>query len=210
MTLTPAEVRAINLIEVRRLFKRNHARCVCYRGSCSPRSPGQRPPPRPPQVLKEAAEEAGAGVTGPPENAKSWFARARARTRRRASSRSRSRSRAHRLAGAHARLTNRRRSEDAIRAYFASGGAAKPTPAPKQPRLPPPDEATFARWFPGLPLSRTARAPPRARVLCFANAGNAEDMYTSEGTGPRRAPSPLLVRARERARARACTPLVVF
>ena len=108
------------------------------------------------------------------------------------------------------RLTNRRRSEDAIRAYFASGGAAKPTPAPKQPRLPPPDEATFARWFPGLPLSRTARAPPRARVLCFANAGNAEDMWTSEGTGPRRAPSPLLVRARERARARACTPLVVF
>lgn len=29
-------------------------------------------------------------------------------------------------------------------------------------------------------------------MLCFANAGNAEDMYTSEGTGPRRAPSPLL------------------
>jgi hypothetical protein len=32
-------------------------------------------------------------------------------------------------------------------------------------------------------------------VLCFPNAGNAEDMYTSEGTGVRRAPSPLLVRA---------------
>ena len=35
---------------------------------------------------------------------------------------------------------------------------------------------------------------PRLRVLCFPNAGNAEDMYTSEGTGVRRAPSPLLVR----------------
>ena len=32
----------------------------------------------------------------------------------------------------------------------------------------------------------------RLRVLCFPNAGNAEDMYTSEGTGARRAPSPLL------------------
>lgn len=31
-------------------------------------------------------------------------------------------------------------------------------------------------------------------MLCFPNAGNAEDMYTSEGTGVRRAPSPLLVR----------------
>ena len=31
------------------------------------------------------------------------------------------------------------------------------------------------------------------RVLCFHNAGNAEDMYTSEGTGARRSPSPLLV-----------------
>lgn len=34
----------------------------------------------------------------------------------------------------------------------------------------------------------------RWRVLCFPNAGNAEDMYTSEGTGKRRSPSPLLVR----------------
>ena len=30
-------------------------------------------------------------------------------------------------------------------------------------------------------------------MLCFANAGSAEDMYTSEGTGNRRAPSPMLV-----------------
>ena len=33
----------------------------------------------------------------------------------------------------------------------------------------------------------------RRRVLCFPNAGSAEDMYTSEGTGARRAASPLLV-----------------
>ena len=106
------------------------------------------------------------------------------------------------------------------------------SPAQQQPPFPPPDAATFAKWFPGLALSRTAcsTAPPRhvpcmrscaasasmqcpsvacpsgslcssirpmacrLRVLCFPNAGNAEDMYTSEGTGPRRAPSPLLVR----------------
>ena len=30
-------------------------------------------------------------------------------------------------------------------------------------------------------------------MLCFHNAGNAEDMYTSEGTGARRVNSPLLV-----------------
>lgn len=35
-------------------------------------------------------------------------------------------------------------------------------------------------------------------MLCFPNAGNAEDMYTNEGTGPRRAVSPLLVRLKER------------
>jgi hypothetical protein len=42
-------------------------------------------------------------------------------------------------------------------------------------------------------------------VLCFPNAGNAEDMYTSEGTGVRRAPSPLLVRADGEAAWRAMT-----
>ncbi|KAK9813306.1 hypothetical protein WJX72_012248 [[Myrmecia] bisecta] len=44
----------------------------------------------------------------------------------------------------------------------------------------------------GLALSRTECSCPRLRVLCFPNAGNAEDMYTNEGTGTRRAPSPLL------------------
>ena len=33
----------------------------------------------------------------------------------------------------------------------------------------------------------------RWRVLCFPSAGSAEDMFTSEGTGSRKAPSPLLV-----------------
>ena len=30
-------------------------------------------------------------------------------------------------------------------------------------------------------------------MLCFPSAGSAEDMFTSEGTGARKAPSPLLV-----------------
>jgi hypothetical protein len=33
----------------------------------------------------------------------------------------------------------------------------------------------------------------RYTVLCFPPAGCAEDMFTSEGTGARKAPSPLLV-----------------
>ena len=35
--------------------------------------------------------------------------------------------------------------------------------------------------------------PGRLRVICFPNAGNAEDMYTLEGAGVRFVPSPLLV-----------------
>lgn len=34
----------------------------------------------------------------------------------------------------------------------------------------------------------------RMRVVCFHNAGSAEDMFTSDGTGVRKAASPLLVR----------------
>ena len=33
----------------------------------------------------------------------------------------------------------------------------------------------------------------RWRVLCFPNAGSAEDMFSSEGSGSRRVSSPLLV-----------------
>lgn len=84
-----------------------------------------------------------------------------------------------------------RRSEDAIRAYFSSKGTV--TGLPQLSRLPSPDLDTFKRWFPGLSMSRTECSAPKLRILCFPNAGNAEDMYTSEGTGPRRAPSPLLV-----------------
>ncbi len=51
----------------------------------------------------------------------------------------------------------------------------------------------FRTWFPGLPLSRTASEKPALLVLCFPSAGTSEDTYTSEGTGVRRAPSPLLV-----------------
>ena len=64
-------------------------------------------------------------------------------------------------------------------------------------RQPPAGDDAFRRWFPGLALSRTACATPVLRVLCFANAGNAEDMYTNEGTGVRRAPNPLLEWCRE-------------
>ena len=38
---------------------------------------------------------------------------------------------------------------------------------------------------------------PTMRVVCFPNAGNAEDMYTSEGTGVRKVSSPLLAWCRE-------------
>uniref|UniRef100_A0A383VJE5 Thioesterase domain-containing protein n=1 Tax=Tetradesmus obliquus TaxID=3088 RepID=A0A383VJE5_TETOB len=52
--------------------------------------------------------------------------------------------------------------------------------------------AASRAWFPGLALSKTDVAQPQAVVLCFHSSGNAEDMFTSEGTGSRRAPSPLL------------------
>lgn len=41
---------------------------------------------------------------------------------------------------------------------------------------------------------RASFAARRVRVVCFHSAGCAEDMFSSEGTGTRRAPSPLLVR----------------
>lgn len=62
-----------------------------------------------------------------------------------------------------------------------------------QATFPAPAADDFHKWFPGLPASKTATDSPRLRVLCFPNAGNAEDMYTNEGTGVRRTPSPLLV-----------------
>lgn len=79
-------------------------------------------------------------------------------------------------------------TEDEIRMYFKTGEGPV-----VHARIPPADEATFRKWFPGLEPSKTAcGADARMRVLCFPNAGNAEDMYSGEGTGVRRAPSPLL------------------
>ncbi|KXZ41714.1 hypothetical protein GPECTOR_309g844 [Gonium pectorale] len=73
------------------------------------------------------------------------------------------------------------------------GGHAAPSPPPpRSPAPPPPSPELFARWFPGLARSGTAIPHPRLRVLAFHSAGNAEDMYSSEGTGARRSPSPLL------------------
>lgn len=44
------------------------------------------------------------------------------------------------------------------------------------------------------PLAPSALVVCSLRIICFHSAGNAQDMFTSEGTGTRRAPSPLLVR----------------
>lgn len=56
-------------------------------------------------------------------------------------------------------------------------------------QFPPQDStAAFKAWFPALFSSRAQRlapAQPKAVVLCFHSSGNAEDMYTSEGTGSR-------------------------
>ncbi|GIL69908.1 hypothetical protein Vretifemale_675, partial [Volvox reticuliferus] len=54
----------------------------------------------------------------------------------------------------------------------------------------PPEVLT--RWFPGFKLSGTSTTSPKLRILAFHSAGNAEDMWTSEGTGVRRSPSQLL------------------
>ncbi|KAA6425939.1 MAG: Oleoyl-(acyl-carrier-) hydrolase [Trebouxia sp. A1-2] len=56
----------------------------------------------------------------------------------------------------------------------------------------PPRAIDVDTWFPGLQRSNFTCPYPRMRVLCFHNAGSAEDMYTNEGTGVRKAASPLL------------------
>ena len=78
-------------------------------------------------------------------------------------------------------------SEDDARAWFASNGRDAPNSED--------DETMTKRWFPGLERSGTKCDGGRRekfRILCFPNAGNTEDMFTSEGTGERRAKSPLL------------------
>lgn len=73
-------------------------------------------------------------------------------------------------------------------------------------KFPPPEDAVYRRWFPGLKRSGTevedeasGVGDVKCRVLCWANAGNAEDMYTNEGVGARRAASPLLEWCRQNA-----------
>ena len=86
--------------------------------------------------------------------------------------------------------------EDDVRAYFCSHGEEKKSNDPK----------AFERWFPGLSRSGTrVDGKPKMRILCFPNAGNTEDMYTHEGTGVRRAQSPLL----ELAKSNECEVLAV-
>ena len=51
--------------------------------------------------------------------------------------------------------------------------------------FPEPDEVTFRRWFPGFERANAGKKNKesqnvRARVLCWPNAGNAEDVFTSE------------------------------
>ena len=86
--------------------------------------------------------------------------------------------------------------------------------------FPEPDEATFKRWFPGFeranarmsnsatdaseanetafqgPFTKKTVQKPKARVLCWPNAGNAEDVFTSERArvdgALRTIPSPLI------------------
>lgn len=85
--------------------------------------------------------------------------------------------------------------EDDIRRYFSSRGEYTPEQHSMQEKLVDPPPELFDLWFPGLKRSGTKQeGSPAVRVVCFPNAGNAEDMYTSEGTGVRKAVSPLLVR----------------
>ena len=102
-------------------------------------------------------------------------------------------------------MTTRPWPEEDIRSYFDAIRHGKPPPASNATdatdaanvRFPKPSEETFDRWFPGLQRSGTANDAPSKILVCFPNAGNAEDMYTSEGSGARKQPSPLLEYCRE-------------
>lgn len=88
-------------------------------------------------------------------------------------------------------------TEADVRSYY---GHQPPAPTGQQPPHPPDlqhlrgrfpsqsSSAEFKAWFPALTSSRASQlAPehPKAVVLCFHSSGNAEDMFTSEGTGSR-------------------------
>jgi len=100
-------------------------------------------------------------------------------------------------------MTEQPWSDERIRAYFDAvrrGETPTPTPTPNEslpPSLAHPSKELFEKWFPGLARSGTATDSPSRLIVCFPNAGNAEDMYTSEGSGARKQPSPLLEYCRE-------------
>lgn len=92
-------------------------------------------------------------------------------------------------------------SEEQIRQYFANGGDLNGLPGEHtngaahpsvedlkvlRSKYTPPDVALFDKWFPGLKRSKTAQEVPALRLLCFPNAGSAEDMYTNAGVGARK------------------------
>mmetsp|Transcript_11428 Transcript_11428/g.70176 ORF Transcript_11428/g.70176 Transcript_11428/m.70176 type:complete len:356 (-) Transcript_11428:19-1086(-) len=92
-------------------------------------------------------------------------------------------------------------SEEQIRQYFANGGDMKGLPGEQtngtappsaedlkvlKSKYPPSNVALFEKWFPGLKRSKTAQEAPNLRLLCFPNAGSAEDMYTNAGVGARK------------------------
>lgn len=79
------------------------------------------------------------------------------------------------------------RSEADIRHYYLGSQVDPPLPL-EDPGL----------WFPGLTRSGTQTEEPQGLVLCLPPSGGSEDLFTSEGTGRRRAPSPLLEVCRER------------
>ncbi len=102
-------------------------------------------------------------------------------------------------------MTTRPWPEEDIRGFFDAvrqgtpwlPPPSPPSPSSPRPSLPKPSKETFDRWFPGLQRSGTATDAPSKILVCFPNAGNAEDMYTSEGSGTRKQPSPLLEHCRE-------------
>lgn len=92
-------------------------------------------------------------------------------------------------------------SEEQICSYFKQGQARScPTnaaatcigPNSNSRSFKSPKAIDFDTWFPGLKRNNFRCHQPRMRVACFHNAGSAEDMFTSEGTGVRKAASPLL------------------
>lgn len=88
--------------------------------------------------------------------------------------------------------------EEKEKSRAAAGSASSSTLAPLPPpplSLPSPNPALRSLWFPSasrLDPNPHLSPPPSFVLVAFACAGSAEDLWSSEGSGPRRAPSPLL------------------